>query len=203
MFSHILSINFFSVVAVLRQAFEYAACSKPHYHTFWGLCNIGNPSETHLKPKSHKIFFAINLFSLYSIILEFCTEHGSDTAVLCAKFQNNWLNAMDVIVEQDCARFEFKMNFGRIFHIAQPLCIALTADLSTIIATRICYFPNPVIADIQFWFHVPFLKFIFDLHMADCIYTSALFFILFKLSFDSCLPGNCKTIPIGTSGSKG
>ena len=55
-----------------------------------GLCNIGYPSETHLKPISHKISCAHNVFSGCLIVLKFYTEHGSDTAVLWAKFQNDW-----------------------------------------------------------------------------------------------------------------
>ena len=55
----------------------------------WGCCNIGYPSETHLKLKSCEIFFAHNICFIYPIILKFCTEHGSITAVLCAKFQND------------------------------------------------------------------------------------------------------------------
>ena len=43
------------------------------------------------KPKSHKIWFAHCLFTTHPIILKFCTEHGSYTAVLCAKFQK-WLD---------------------------------------------------------------------------------------------------------------
>ena len=34
--------------------------------------------------------FVHNLNFNRPIILKFCTEHGSDTAVLCAKFQNDW-----------------------------------------------------------------------------------------------------------------
>ena len=49
------------------------------------------------------------LFS-YVIILKFCTEHSSDTAVLCAKFQIDWTTVMDVMDNQDFFRFEFKMN---------------------------------------------------------------------------------------------
>ena len=43
---------------------------------FRELCNIGYPSETHLKLKSREISFAYNLFRSDLIVLEFCTEHG-------------------------------------------------------------------------------------------------------------------------------
>ena len=50
-----------------------------------------------------------------------CTEHGSDTAVLCAKFQNDWTTETDVMDEQNFARFEFKMSFGALPWITRPL----------------------------------------------------------------------------------
>ena len=43
------------------------------------LCSIGYPAETHLKPKSRDISLAHNLFTSSWIVLNFCTEHGSDT----------------------------------------------------------------------------------------------------------------------------
>ena len=56
-------------------------------------CNIGYPSEIHLKLKSHKISFIHTIHSSCQIVSKFCTEHGSITAMLCAEFQNdlgNW-----------------------------------------------------------------------------------------------------------------
>ena len=44
------------------------------------------------------------------IIMKYFTEHGSITAVLCAKFQNNWTAEMDIKDERDFARIEFKMT---------------------------------------------------------------------------------------------
>ena len=81
------------------------------------LCNMGYPSETHLKPKSREISFAHNLLCGYPIVITFCTEHGSDTAVLCAKFQNDWTTETDVMNEWDFARFGSKGSFGQIFYI--------------------------------------------------------------------------------------
>ena len=49
----------------------------------------GNP-ETSLKLKSSEILFVHYLFLRRQIVSKFCTEQGSVTAVLCAKFQNNW-----------------------------------------------------------------------------------------------------------------
>ena len=78
----------------------------------WELCNIRYPSQT-LKPKSREISFANILFISYPIVLKFCTEHGSDTAVLCAKFQNDWTTKTAVMDDRDFARFEFNSNFRR------------------------------------------------------------------------------------------
>ena len=55
------------------------------------LCNIGYPSETHLKLKSSEILLVHNIRFSGSIHFKFCTEHGSITAMLCAKFQNDWI----------------------------------------------------------------------------------------------------------------
>ena len=83
------------------------------------LCNIGYPSEIHLKLKFHEISFAHNSCFSSPIALKFCTEHDSVTAVLCAKFQTDWTIETDVMDERDFVRFEFKMSFGRISYIAQ------------------------------------------------------------------------------------
>ena len=48
-------------------------------------------SEIHLKLKSRETSFIHNICFSYPIILKFFTEHGSDTAMLCAKFQNVWV----------------------------------------------------------------------------------------------------------------
>ena len=53
------------------------------------LCNMEYLSETHLKLKSHEISFIHKICRSCLIILKFCTEHGSDTAVLFAKFQDD------------------------------------------------------------------------------------------------------------------
>ena len=64
------------------------------------LCNIAYLSRIYLKPKYHEISFAHDLFISNPIILKFCTEHGSDTVVLCAKFQSDWTTQMDVMDEK-------------------------------------------------------------------------------------------------------
>ena len=55
----------------------------------------------------------------FPIILNFFTEHGSDTAMLCAKFQDDWTIDTDVMDEQDFGRFEFKMSFRQLSYVAQ------------------------------------------------------------------------------------
>ena len=52
-----------------------------------GCFNIGFPSVIHLKTQILSIH---NIHFSCPIILKFCTEHGSITAMLCAKFQNDW-----------------------------------------------------------------------------------------------------------------
>ena len=82
------------------------------------LYNIGYQSETDIKLKSHEVLFAHNWFCNRPIILKCCTEHDSDTAVLCEKFQNDGTTETDVMDTRDFARFELKMSFGRISYIA-------------------------------------------------------------------------------------
>ena len=69
-------------------------------------------------PWPHHQECLVILFHCCQIILKFCTEHGNDTAMLCAEFQNDLATEMDVINEQNFTRFE--LPFGRIFNI-QPV----------------------------------------------------------------------------------
>ena len=85
-----------------------------------GLCDVGYPSETQHKPKSRQISFAHKLFLNYPIVLKFCTEHGSDTAVLCAKFQNDWATETELMDEREFTRFDFKISLGGGSYSAQP-----------------------------------------------------------------------------------
>ena len=41
------------------------------------------------EPKSYINSCAYNMYSSSQIISQFCTEHGSITVMLCAKFQND------------------------------------------------------------------------------------------------------------------
>ena len=89
-------------------------------------CNVRYAPETHLKIKSREISFNHNLLLIWQIVSKFCTEHGSVTAVFCAKFQNDLTTDMDVMGERDFARFEFKMSFVWIFYnVTTPLATNL------------------------------------------------------------------------------
>ena len=66
------------------------------------LCNIGYQPGIHHKPKSREDSVAYNLFISHPIVINFCTGHGSDTVVLCVKFQSDWINETVVMDERDC-----------------------------------------------------------------------------------------------------
>ena len=69
--------------------------------------SLRNASKT---PISQKFSLPINYFLAVKSFWNFCTEHGSIIAVLCAKFPNDLTPEMDVD-GQDFMRFEFKMSF--------------------------------------------------------------------------------------------
>ena len=76
-----------------------------------------------VKLKSCEISFAHNIHFNCRIILKFYTEHGnisiSISAMLCAKFQNDWsTEAWFVDKHDDFVRFGFKMHIGRTSIIA-------------------------------------------------------------------------------------
>ena len=72
----------------------------------------------HHKLKYREPLFAHNLFCSGPIILKFCTEHGSDTAMLFVKLLNDRSAETDVIDKKVCTRFELKMSLKRISDIA-------------------------------------------------------------------------------------
>ena len=54
------------------------------------------------------------------IVSKFNTEHGNNTAVCYAKFENDWATAKKQIVgKREVAKLGFDMRFGWISHIAQ------------------------------------------------------------------------------------
>ena len=92
-------------------------------------CTMGYPSETHLKLKSHEILFIHNIHFSDQIIFKFCTEHGSNTAVLCAKFHNDLTTEQWGMGKWDFTRFEFEMRFRWIsFIVQQPMAPIQTWD---------------------------------------------------------------------------
>ena len=58
-------------------------------HNTVGHFNMGNLPQIHLKLKSSKIIFVCESFFSCEIIIIFHTKHGSDTAMLCAKYNND------------------------------------------------------------------------------------------------------------------
>ena len=82
-----------------------------------GYNNIDDPSENHFKLKSRKVSFFYNIHCTPRIFLKFCTEHGSDTAVLCAKFQKNPSNRKESMGKRDFSRFHCKVYFGWVVYI--------------------------------------------------------------------------------------
>ena len=57
------------------------------------------PSETHVKSKPREVSFVYNLFRSCLIGVKFRRGHGSDSVVLCAKFQNDRTTETGVINE--------------------------------------------------------------------------------------------------------
>ena len=81
------------------------------------LCNVGYPSETHLKLNSHDGSLGHDLILIHLIVWKFGIKHVNIIPVLPAKFRNDWTSETG---EWDFTRFEFKVYFGRISVIAHP-----------------------------------------------------------------------------------
>ena len=87
---------------VIGKAHQYSLLSA----TPLGLVTIEYiPSKTDLQLKLYEIAFVHNLLLSCQMVLKFCTEHGSITAVLCAKFQNHLAIEMGVMDKRDLVRF--------------------------------------------------------------------------------------------------
>ena len=61
---------------------------------------MGYPYKMHLKLISLEVSFAQSSFRSCPIVLNFCTELGSDTAVLCANFLKERSTETDAIGKQ-------------------------------------------------------------------------------------------------------
>ena len=64
------------------------------------------------KLKYHKIFFLHNCHFSCPIMSQVCTEHGSITAVLCAKFQHDWTTVIIAMDEWHITKFEVTTYLG-------------------------------------------------------------------------------------------
>ena len=74
-----------SIISIKHHTYTSAA-SRPA-----GSCNIGYPSETHIKEKSRENSFFRDIRYIGPIGWTIWTEHGGDTAVLSVKFKNDWV----------------------------------------------------------------------------------------------------------------
>ena len=77
--------------------------------------------------KSQIISFAYNIHYVEWILLKFCIEHDSHTAVLCAKFQKDSFTATEAMNKHDFARFPFKTD------LCWYLCILLVPQAGSCI----------------------------------------------------------------------
>ena len=103
---HLIKIPISSYTKI-RVIIHSQMLSAPLFVWHGGCCNIKYPSETHPKLESREISFEHILLLNRAIVLKFCTEHGSITAVVCANFHNDLTTEMDVLDERDFARFEY------------------------------------------------------------------------------------------------
>ena len=99
-------------ITILRITWHWQV-SKP-----WRLLHYRKSvGKTHLQLKFRIISFVNDLLLSQQIVLKFCIEHGSITAMLCVKCQNDLTSEIDVMDKRDFVRFEFKMSFGRISYM--------------------------------------------------------------------------------------
>ena len=83
-------------------------------------CNIGDLYEINLKLTSREISLINNTHFICLIVLIFCTEDGSDTAVLCTKSQNEWTIEKYIRDRRYVCVIWVKMSFGDILHYKNP-----------------------------------------------------------------------------------
>ena len=78
------------------------------------------PSGINLKLKSRKTSFGHNIHYNLWILLKFCTEHGSNTAALCAKFQKYSPMKQGAMDKRAHVRFQFNPAPGNIGWLSAP-----------------------------------------------------------------------------------
>ena len=98
------------------------------------LCNIWYPSETHLNSNLAKYRWSTTSVSYVHLFCKIAKQMDiwhrcCDTAVLCAKFQNDRTTEECVMRKRDFARFGFSMRLGRILHMTQCPCSIISSDL--------------------------------------------------------------------------
>ena len=120
----------------LLWCFRRGCSTKPTQPNCRGNCNIGHPPESHLKLKYLDVH---NPRVSFPIVLMFHTTHGSDTAVLWAKLQNDSVNSPDVIFKEIWVKDEFREN--RKLPVQQtPSCLANTQHNKNVISHSKCCF---------------------------------------------------------------
>ena len=84
-----------------------------------GACdNIHNVAAIHPRLKSDKIALAHNISLCQQILLEFCTEHGSITVMLSAKFLKAMLNKNEIMDKWDFVRFQIMDRLSTLLQAA-------------------------------------------------------------------------------------
>ena len=89
------------------------------------------PFKNHLRPKSCTTSFIHRIIFSYPIICKFCTEHGSTTAVLCAKFQNDRTTEITAMIKRNHTHIAFQTDF---IILLQPLGLWFPAGADLIVA---------------------------------------------------------------------
>ena len=124
---------FYSVFSVLN--FHQTAATimpMPWYLGRWWIselsCNIRISSKVHFKLKYIQISFDHDFCLSCEIILESCTEHGSITAMLCAKFQNDFTTQMDGMHKTDIAKLYLTEFWTNCFFCHGPLDVLFSVS---------------------------------------------------------------------------
>ena len=97
-------------------------------YTIIKMAEAGARINKHIRPesvlnlKSREISFFHKSFHSCPITLRFCTEYGSYTAVICAKYRSDWTTIGDYVEERDFARFQFKTASDRLGFIDTGPC---------------------------------------------------------------------------------
>ena len=73
---------------------------RPYTCIHWTNLRTAAIEETPTKPKSRETLFVFNIQHSRLIILQFYTEHGSDTVVFSTEFEDDWAPEIDVMDER-------------------------------------------------------------------------------------------------------